>query len=54
VSSASVGLATVFDDSADDVSITFSSLFRSRRLKRDGNVGKYCGDSLLGYEDDGE
>jgi len=29
-----VGLATVFDNSADDVSITFPSLFRSRRPKK--------------------
>ena len=29
-----MGLATVFDDNANDVSITVSSLFRSRRLKK--------------------
>ena len=34
MSTASVDLAMVFDDNVDDVSVTFSSLFRSRRPKK--------------------
>ena len=37
---------------ADGASITFSLLFRRRRLGTRYEVGKYCGDSLLGYGDD--
>ena len=52
MSSASVDLATVFDDSADDSPSHSHHSLEAEDQRRDKKVGKYCGVSLLECEGD--